>query len=76
MDDEEVIQRINALAAEEHELFGREAEGRATPAEIARLHDLQQTLDRLWEVLRRVRARRDFADTLPGAASPPSTTGA
>lgn len=72
MDDEELIERINALAREEHELFAREAAGTATPPEIARLHDIQHTLDRLWEVLRRVRARREFGDALPGAASPPS----
>jgi hypothetical protein len=59
MPDEDVIARINELANEEHELFGREARGEATHKERARLAEIEGQLDRLYDILHQRRARRN-----------------
>jgi hypothetical protein len=59
MQDEDVIGRINELAAEEHELFERESRGEATPADRDRIERLQVTLDQCWDLLHQRRARRN-----------------
>ncbi len=59
MPDEDVIMRINELANEEHELFGKEARGEATTKERTRLKDIQVQLDGLYDVLHQRRARRN-----------------
>jgi uncharacterized protein DUF2630 len=59
VDDEDVIERINRLAAEEHELFQKESRGEASDAERERIEQLQVTLDQCWDLLHQRRARRD-----------------
>jgi Protein of unknown function (DUF2630) len=59
VDDRNVIERINELAREEHELFERESRGEATDAERERIKDLQVTLDQCWDLLHQRRARRN-----------------
>jgi len=58
MDDRGVIERINELAAEEHELFAQESDGSASPADVERLRGLEVTLDQCYDLLRQRRARR------------------
>ena len=58
MDDAEILDRINELAREEHEVFGREAHAKATDADRERLRQLQVMLDQCWDLLRQRRARR------------------
>ena len=58
MDDQQIIDRINDLAREEHVLFGREAEGTVTPEERDRLRGIEVTLDQAWDLLHQRRARR------------------
>jgi hypothetical protein len=58
MEDSNILQRINDLAHEEHELFQRESEGNASPAERERLKALSVTLDQLWDLLHQRRALR------------------
>lgn len=58
MDDQEVIDRINALANEEHQLYQRESEGTLNTAERERLQELEVALDQCYDLLRRRRARR------------------
>ncbi len=58
MEDQKVIDRINALAHEEHELFEREARGEVTDAERERMKRLEVTLDQCWDLLHQRRARR------------------
>ncbi len=58
MDDQDVIDRIEALAHEEHELFDRESRGEASAAERARLKEIEVQLDQLYDLLRQRRARR------------------
>jgi hypothetical protein len=58
MEDERIIEQINELAREEHELFGRESQGEATEADRERLKRLEVTLDQCWDLLHQRRARR------------------
>jgi hypothetical protein len=58
MDDAEILDRINELAREEHELFERESHTKATDADRERLRRLQVMLDQCWDLLRQRRARR------------------
>ena len=58
MEDQGVIDRINELAREEHELFERESHGKVTDAERERMKRLQVTLDQCWDLLHQRRARR------------------
>jgi hypothetical protein len=58
MDDETVIERINRLAAEEHDLWEREARGEASDSERKRAKELEVTLDQCWDLLHQRRARR------------------
>jgi hypothetical protein len=60
MDEHQIVERINALAHEEHALFQREASGQATENDVTRLRELQRTLDQCWDFLRQWRARREF----------------
>ncbi len=58
MDDQEVIDRINQLAGEEHELFQMESRGEASEADQQRLRRLEVSLDQCWDLLHQRRARR------------------
>ena len=58
MDDEKVMERINEIAHEEHELWEREGRGEITDAERERLRELGVTLDQCWDLLHQRRARR------------------
>jgi hypothetical protein len=57
MEDLDIINQINALAAEEHELFSRASQIN-TPEEHERLRHLEVTLDQCWDLLHQRRARR------------------
>jgi hypothetical protein len=59
MEDQTIIDRINALATEEHELFQKEARGEAGDAERGRLKKLEVTLDQAWDLLHQRRALRN-----------------
>jgi hypothetical protein len=58
MDDQTVIDRINELATEEHELFEKESRGEASDDDRERLQDLGVSLDQCWDLLHQRRARR------------------
>jgi hypothetical protein len=68
MDDQEVIDRINQLAGEEHELFQKESRGEASEADQQRLKRLEVSLDQCWDLLHQRRARR-AAGSNPDEAS-------
>jgi hypothetical protein len=59
MEDQQVIDRINELAHEEHQLFEKESQGKATQAERERLKQLEVSLDQCWDLLHQRRARRN-----------------
>ena len=58
MEDQSVIDRINELAREEHELFQKESHGQASDADRDRMKRLEVTLDQCWDLLHQRRARR------------------
>jgi hypothetical protein len=58
MQDSDILGRINELATEEHELFGKESRGEANDAERQRLQDIGVQLDQCWDLLHQRRARR------------------
>ena len=59
MDDSQIHGTIEDLVAEEHRLWEREAAGQATDEDRQRLEKVKVSLDRLWDLLRQRRARRD-----------------
>ncbi len=70
-DDREIIEQIDKLVAEEHELENRHAGEDLAPLsdeEKARLRALEVHLDQLWDLLRQRRARRDAGLDPDGAA--------
>jgi len=58
MADDGLIQRIEELVAEEHELRQRHPGGLGE-SDRERMHDLDVQLDQCWDLLRQRRARRD-----------------
>jgi hypothetical protein len=58
MDDQQVIDRINEIAHEEHTLWEKEGRGEITEAERERLQDLGVKLDQCYDLLHQRRARR------------------
>jgi hypothetical protein len=60
MNDGEILNRIDELVAEEHELRSRRLAGEVdSDTEQQRLRQLEITLDQCWDLLRRRRAQRD-----------------
>ncbi|MGN6723029.1 MAG: DUF2630 family protein [Marmoricola sp.] len=59
MEDQSILERINALVAEEHELRSGEA---ASSERSARLRDLEQQLDQCWDLLRQRQARAEYGE--------------
>jgi len=59
MEDQELIDRINTLANEEHELFSRESQSGVTAEERERMRLIELTLDQCWDLLHQRRARRN-----------------
>jgi len=58
-DDRGILDRIEALVAEEHELRGRREDGDiGAEDERTRLAELEVELDRAWDLLRQRRALR------------------
>jgi hypothetical protein len=68
VDDEDIRDRINTLAHEEHELFEKESRGATSPEEKERLRALEVALDQCWDLLHQRRARRS-AGMDPGEAT-------
>jgi Protein of unknown function (DUF2630) len=58
VEDEDIIERINQLAHEEHGLFEKESKGQANDQDRERLKRLEVTLDQCWDLLHQRRARR------------------
>lgn len=56
--DKDVIERINEIAHEEHQLWEKEGRGEITEVERERLHDLNVKLDQCYDLLHQRRARR------------------
>lgn len=61
MQDQEVLDHIDQLVKEEHELRARHeaTETELSPAEHRRMEQLQVDLDRYWDLLRQRRSMRE-----------------
>jgi hypothetical protein len=59
MDDKQIVDRINELAAEEQRLEEAHVGEGLTDEERSRLQEVEVTLDRLWDTLRQRRAKRN-----------------
>ncbi len=57
-EDRELIEQIERLAHEEHELFDKESRGEASTRERARLKEIEGELEASYDLLRARRARR------------------
>ena len=66
--DQDVIDRIEQLAHEEHELFERESRGEASNDERTRLGEIAVQLDQCYDLLRQRRARRNAGQDPDDAA--------
>ena len=58
MDDKEIMQHIERLVNEEHELLNLAEAGGLDDVQHARMQELQVNLDQCWDLLRQRRARR------------------
>lgn len=56
--DDAILRNINTLVAEEHTLLQQEHDLGHDPVRHARLQLVEETLDQLWDLLRRRRAAR------------------
>jgi hypothetical protein len=74
MADEDIITRINDLAHEEHQLFEKESEGKASTRERERLKEIEVQLDQCWDLLHQRRARRSAGMDPDQAVVRPETT--
>ena len=74
MDDKQVLDRIGALAEEEHRLERQAAGHGLDEAQQARLHQLEVQLDQCWDLLRQRRARRNAGQDPDAAAVRPERT--
>lgn len=58
MDDQGIMDHINELAHEQHEIWGREARGGGSDADHHRLRRIEVMLDQLWDLLHQRQALR------------------
>ena len=74
MEDRNIVSRIGELADEERRLEEAHAGQGLSAEEHDRLVGLQETLDRLWDLLRQRRALRDAGRDPDGAVERPAGT--
>ncbi|HVA74464.1 MAG TPA: DUF2630 family protein [Acidimicrobiales bacterium] len=59
MNDSEIVEQIDRLVAQEHELERAHAAAELSDEDRARLEQLEVQLDQCWDLLRQRRARRN-----------------
>jgi len=74
MDDKEIVARIDALAAEEQRLEEAHVGEGLSDEELKRKHELEVTLDQLWDMLRQRRAKRHAGQDPDSAQVRPADT--
>jgi Protein of unknown function (DUF2630) len=67
VNDAEIVNRIDRLVAEEHQLEREHSAGGLSDRDRDRLQDIEVQLDQCWDLLRQRRARRDAGQD-PGDA--------
>ncbi len=74
MDDKQILDEIQRLVAEEHQLLEK-AEGADLPeTDHGRLRALEVSLDQCWDLLRQRRAKREFGQDPDKAQARDATT--
>ena len=58
MNDSDILETVNRLVAEEHDLEAKAGRTTISERERARLHKIEDGLDQCWDLLRQRRARR------------------
>ena len=74
MDDHELVQRISAIAEEEHRLERSHQDTGLNADDLAHLRELEIALDQCWDLLRQRRARREFGQNPDEADVRPERT--
>jgi len=62
MNDAEIVEHIDRLVAEEHQLEREHGERELSEGERSRLEQVEVQLDQCWDLLRQRRARREFGN--------------
>ena len=75
MDDKDIVDRINQLAAEEQQLEEAHVGEGLSENELKRKRDLEVTLDQLWDTLRQRRAKRHAGQDPDAAVGAPGRHG-
>jgi hypothetical protein len=68
MDDRQIIDTIDRLVTEEHELRQQHGAEPLSTTDAARLQSLEASLDQCWDLLRQRRARRQYGESVDDAA--------
>ncbi len=72
MTEQEILDRVQALVDQEHELRTKLAAGELSEGEEhAQLAKLETALDQAWDLLRQRRARQEFGQSEDGATERP-----
>jgi hypothetical protein len=74
VDDKDIVERINLLAAEEQQLEEAHVGEGLSDDELKRKHELEVTLDQLWDTLRQRRAKRNAGKDPDAASERPAST--
>ena len=74
MDDKDIVERINKLAAEEQQLEEAHVGEGLSDDELKRKRELEVTLDQLWDTLRQRRAKRHAGQDPDAASERPAGT--
>jgi len=68
MDEQQILDQVNSLVGEEHQLRQRRQAGELDSGEEqARLQQLEQALDQCWDLLRQRWARQEFGQDVTEA---------
>lgn len=67
MNDAEIVEQIDQLVSQEHDLERKHADEGLSEADRERLQQIEVRLDQCWDLLRQRRARRDAGQD-PGEA--------
>ena len=73
MDDQEIVNRINELAEQEHRLEEAHVGQGLAPEEESRLRTIEVALDQCWDLLRQRQARRQAGQDPEDAQERPTT---
>ncbi|MGO4807852.1 DUF2630 family protein [Arthrobacter sp. 2MCAF15] len=62
MDNQDILERIKELVAEEHSLREGSAPAGTGAPNVLRLQQVEEQLDQCWDLLRQRRAKKDYGE--------------